>query len=213
MARRVELDLLEGDGVAEAPKAEPAGPPVETGLPPPARASLLFRLRALLQKTFSRFRRPKSPFDWKALLNWKVLTAGLAVAVLLSGAVVSFLVLRHQEAERVAAEQKTPAVSIAPVVREAAFPDFSIDIKDARGRYRFLQCDVTVEFNEAVELTEDRKVEIRRVIYLAARKKGPEWIASPDSGKRFKKEVREQLRVILGEGALKDIYVTRYVLI
>ncbi|MCU0530964.1 MAG: flagellar basal body-associated FliL family protein [Syntrophales bacterium] len=213
MARRVELDLLEGDGVAEAPKAEPAGPPVEAELPPPVRASLMFRLRFLLQKTFSRFRHPKPPFDWKSLLNWKVLAAGLAAVVLLSGAVVSFLVFRHQESERVATEQKAQAVAPPTVVREAAFPDFSIDIKDAKGRYRFLQCDVTVEFHEAVALTEDRKVEIRRVIYLAAKKKGPEWIASPDSGKRFKKEVREELRAVLGEGALKDIYVTRYVLI
>lgn len=213
MARRVELDLLEGDGVAETPKAEPAGPPVEAELPPPVRASLMFRLRSLLQKTFSRFRRPKPPFDTKSLLNWKVLAAGLAAVVLLSGAAVSFLVFRHQESERVATEQKAQAVAPPAVVREAAFPDFSIDIKDAKGRYRFLQCDVTVEFHDAVALTEDRKVEIRRVIYLAAKKKGPEWIASPDSGKRFKKEVREELRAVLGEGALKDIYVTRYVLI
>ncbi len=213
MARRVELDLLEDDGVAEAPKTEPAGAPAEAGLPPPVRTSLPFRFRSLLEKTLSRFRRSGAPFDGKALLNWKVLTAVLAAAVLLSGAVVSFLAFRHQEAERVAAEQKAQDVAAVPVVREAAFPDFSIDLKDARGRYRFLQCDVTVEFHEAVELTEDRKVEIRRVIYLAAKKKGPEWIASPDSGKRFKKDVREELRGILGEGALKDVYVTRYVLI
>ncbi len=213
MARRVELDLLESDGVAEAPETDPSGAPGEAGLPPPVRASLRFRFRSLLEKTLSRFRRPGAPFDGKGLLNWKVLTAGLAAAVLVSGAVASLLVFQHREAERVAAEQKAPAVAAPPVVREAAFPDFSIDLKDARGRYRFLQCDVTLEFHEAVELTEDRKVEIRKVIYLAAKKKGPEWIASPESGKRFKKDVREELRGILGEGALKDIYVTRYVLI
>ena len=213
MARRVELDLLESDGVAEAPKTEPAGAPGEAGLPPPVRASLRFRFRSLREKTLSRFRRSGVPFDGKALLNWKVLTAVLAAAVFLSGAVAAFLAFQHGEAERVAAEQKAQDVAAVPVVREAAFPDFSIDLKDARGRYRFLQCDVTIEFHEAVELTEDRKVEIRRVIYLAAKKKGPEWIASPDSGKQFKKDVREELRGILGGGALKDIYVTRYVLI
>lgn len=213
MARRVELDLLDNDGVTEAPKTEPEGTPVEAGLPPPARVSLRFRFRAFLPKILSRFRRPDAPPGWKVFLNWKVLAAGLAAVILVSAAVGSFLFFRNREAERVAAEQKSKAVTAAPVVREAAFPDFSIDIRDAKGRYRFLQCDVTVEFHEAVELTEDRKVEIRRVIYLAAKKKGPEWIGSPDSGKRFKKDVREELRAIMGEGALKDIYVTRYVLI
>jgi len=98
-------------------------------------------------------------------------------------------------------------------VSEAVFPDFSIDIKDGKGRYRFLQCDVTVEFREAVDLTEERRVEIRKAIYLAGRRGGAEWIGSPDSAVRFKKGVREELGALLGEGALKEIYVTRYVLI
>ncbi len=103
--------------------------------------------------------------------------------------------------------------SAVPVVHEAAFPDFSIDIKDARGQYRFLQCDITLEFQSGVELTEDRKAEIRKVIYLAARKNGSELIRATDSGRRLKKEMREELRSLLGESALKEIYFTRYVLI
>ena len=210
MARRVELDLLESDGPMEAPKAAPAGSS-EAGPPPPVRVSLRFRLRSLLAKTLSRFGGPDVPFDWRVLLNWKILAAGLAAAAVLSGAVASLLHLRHEEAERIAAERTKEAVAALPAVHEAEFPDFSIDIRDGRGRYRFLQCDVTVEFQRAVELTEDRKVEIRRVIYLAAKKKGPEWIGKPDSGSRFKKDVREELRGVLGEGTLKDVYVTRFV--
>lgn len=213
MARRVELDLLESDGAAEVPKAEPAEIAIDAGQVPRARASLLFRFRSILLTFRARLRRAEEPFSWKTLLNWKILAAGLTAIALVAGSVGSFLFFRHQETVRIAAEQKTQAVAATPVVREADFPDFSIDIKDTKGRYRFLQCDVTVEFREAVELTEDRKVEIRRVIYLAARKKGLEWIASPDSGRRFKKDVREELRLLLGAAALKDIYVTRYVLI
>jgi len=211
MARRVELDLLEIDGPAEAPGAGPAGIAAEAGPAPPVRASLRFRFRSLLAKTLCRFRGPDAPFDWRALLNWKILAAGLAAAVLVSGAVASFLHLRHQEAERIADARQTAAVAAVPAVHEAAFPDFSIDIQDGRGRYRFLQCDITVEFHRAVELTEDRKVEIRRVIYLAAKRKGPDWLGKPDSGSRFKKDVREELRGVLGEGTLKDVYVTRFV--
>jgi len=211
MARRVELDLPETGELTEALKTEPAGAPAEAGLPPPVRASLLFRFRSLLAKTLARCGRPGVPFDWRALLNWKVLAAGFAGLLLLSAVAGSFVYFRHHEAERIAAGQQTAAVPAAQAVHAAAFPDFSIDVKDARGRYRFLQCDVTVEFHGAVELTEDRKVEIRRAIYLAAKKKGPEWIGRPDSGSRFKKDVGEELQSVLGEGTLKNVYLTRFV--
>jgi len=56
-------------------------------------------------------------------------------------------------------------------------------------------------------------VEIRKIIYMSAKKKGPELIRVSDSGERFKKEMRGELRDLLGEGALKDVYITRYVLI
>ncbi|MCK7515754.1 MAG: flagellar basal body-associated FliL family protein [Desulfobacterales bacterium] len=138
--------------------------------------------------------------------------AGAVVALLVSASVV-YVLTQKQEAARIAAEQKSQAASTVPVVREAVFADFSIDLKDAQGRYRFLQCDVTIEFQSEVTLTEDRKVEIRKIIYMSAKKKGPELIRVSDSGERFKKEMRGELRDLLGEGALKDVYITRYVLI
>ncbi|NPV05721.1 MAG: flagellar basal body-associated FliL family protein [Syntrophaceae bacterium] len=211
MARRVELDLLEIDGPAEAPGTAPAGIAAEAGPAPPKRMSLLLRLRACLQRALGVFGRPGPSLGWRALLNWKVLAAGVTGLLLLSAAAGSLVYFRHQGEERITAGQQTAAVPAAPAVHEAVFPDFSIDVKDAKGRYRFLQCDVTVEFHGAVELTEDRKVEIRRAIYHAAKKRGPEWIGKPDSGSRFKRDVREELQSVLGEGTLKNVYLTRFV--
>jgi flagellar basal body-associated protein FliL len=213
MARRVDLDLLEQDAMTAPPQDATPASGTEPGQAPEVRGSLRFRFRNLLQKTVGRFKSPDVAFHWKSLLRWKVLVpAGAAVALLVSASVV-YVLFQKQEAVRVAAEQKRLAASTVPVVREAVFADFSIDLKDARGRYRFLQCDVTIEFQSGVELTEDRKVEIRKVIYLAAKKKGTELIRVSDSGEKFKKEIRDELRDLLGEGALKDIYITRYVLI
>jgi len=175
--------------------------------------SMRFRFRNLLQNTLGRFKRPDAPFNWKSLLGWKVLVpAGAVVALLVSTSVV-YVLTQKQEAARIAAEQKSQAASAVPVVREAVFADFSIDLKDSQGRYRFLQCDVTIEFQSEVTLTEDRKVEIRKIIYMSAKKKGLELIRVSSSGERFKKQMRDELRDLLGEGALKDIYITRYVLI
>ena len=213
MARRVDLDLLEQDASAAPPQDAPPASGPEPGQAPEVRVSLRFRFRNLLQNTLARFKRPDVAFNWKSLLRWKVLVpAGAAVALLVSASVV-YVLTQKQEAARLAAEQKSLAVTTVPVVREAVFADFSIDLKDAQGRYRFLQCDVTIEFQSEVTLTEDRKVEIRKIIYMSAKKKGTELIRVSDSGERFKKEMRNELRDLLGEGALKDIYITRYVLI
>ena len=212
MARRVELDLLEQDSIKAPTQGAPDAAGTEAVQATGVRASLFFRFRNLLQKTLSRFKRPDVPFSWKSLLSWKVIVAASVVVVLIAAASVSYVLFKQKEAEQAAAEQKNRTAAVS-TVHEAVFPDFSIDLKDAQGRYRFLQCDVTLEFQSAVELTEDRKVEIRKVIYLSAKKKGPELIRVPDSGDRFKKEMREELRDLLGEGTLKDIYITRYVLI
>jgi flagellar basal body-associated protein FliL len=213
MARRVDLDLLEQDAMTDPPQdATPVSGP-EPGQAPEVRVSLRFRFRNLLQNTLVRFKRLDVAFNWKSLLSWKVLVpAGAAVALLVSAS-VGYVLFQKQEAARIASEQKIQAASVVPVVREAVFADFSIDLKDVQGRYRFLQCDVAIEFHSEVTLTEERKVEIRKIIYLSAKKKGPELIRVSDSGERFKKEMRNELRDLLGEGALKDIYITRYVLI
>jgi flagellar basal body-associated protein FliL len=234
MARRVELDILEQDRLAEIPLdggAAPTGADGEPGQARGVRASLPFRFRNILQGVLNlkgilnRFKSPETPFSWKTLLSWtsqlswksmlswKVLVpAGVAVAIVAAGA-VSYLQFRQKEAAQVAAAKAKQMAAAVPVVREAVFPDFSVDIKDARGQYRFLQCDITLEFQAGVELTEDRKVEIRKVIYLAAQKTGQELIRVSDSGSRLKKEMHNELRNLLGEDALKDIYLTRYVLL
>jgi flagellar basal body-associated protein FliL len=213
MTRRVDLDLLEQDAMTTPPQDAPPVSGTEPGQALEVRVSLRFRFRNLLRNTVGRFKRPDVPFNWKSLLSWKVLVpAGAAVALLVSAS-VGYVLFQKQETVRVAAEQKNQAASAVPVVREAVFADFSIDLKDAQGRYRFLQCDVTLEFQSEVTLTEDRKVEIRKIIYMSAKKKGPELIRVSNSGERFKKEMRDELRDLLGEGALKDIYITRYVLI
>lgn len=227
MARRVELDIIEQEKLEEIPPGEaaPAGPDGGAGQPLGIRTSLPFRFRKILQGILSRIKRPEAPFNWetllsrtaqiswKSLLSWKILVpAGVAIALIVAGS-VSYVLLRQKEAAQIAAEKASQMASAVPVVHEAAFPDFSIDIKDARGQYRFLQCDVTLEFQSGVELTEDRKAEIRKVIYLAARKKGQDLIRVSDSGRRLKKEMHDELRNLLGEDALKEIYFTRYVLI
>lgn len=213
MARRVELDLLEPDGTIPGPAGEPAEAADGAGQAPEVRVPLRFRFRNLLQNVLSRVKRPDVALDWKLLLSWKVLVPAGTVLILVAAGTGTVLYLRGQEQARLAAEVKKQAAAVVAPAREAVFTDFSIDLKDAEGRYRFLQCDVTLEFLSPMDLTEDRKVEIRKVIYLSAKKKGRDLIRVADSGERFKKEMRVELQELLGEETLKDIYITRYLLI
>lgn len=215
MVRRVELDLLDAERLAEIPldSTALAGPEGETAAAPGVRTPLALRVRSLVLGLRNRLAPPDVPWSWKSLCSWKVLVPAGVVVVLLVAGSAAFLHHRQKEAAQVAAEETRQAALAVPVVQEAVFPDFSIDIKDARGQYRFLQCDITLEFQAGVELTEERKSEIRRVIYGAAQKKGLDLIRVSDSGSRFKKAMHDDLRILLGEDTVKEIYITRYVFI
>jgi flagellar basal body-associated protein FliL len=191
-----------------------AGPDGETVPDLEVRTSISLRVRNLLLGLRNRFVRPDVPFRWNFLLSWKALVpAGVVVALLASGSLTYVHLRQKEESQKAAQKAKQAVAAVLPVVQEAVFSDFSIDIKDARGQYRFLQCDITLEFQSGLEMTEDRKADIRRVIYQAAQKKGTELIRISDSGSRLKKEMRDDLRNLLGEGALKEIYITKYVFI
>lgn len=213
MAGRVELDHPEQGGMSSPPQDAPPGLDGGAGPVSETRTSLRGRFRNILRNIQRLFKCSEIPFDWKSIPRWRILISAGAALVLVTAGAVSYVLFQRQEATTTAVEQKNLTDSAVPLVHEAAFTDFIIGLQDMKGHYRFLQCDVTVVFHENMELTEDRKVEVRRAIYLAAKKKGSELIGVSDSGGRFKGGVRDELRNLFGEGKLKDVYITRYVLI
>ncbi len=213
MARRVQLDLMERDGTDDVPLDGPAaegGPSLQPDAAPETKPSLMARFLMWL----SQFRKAKGGIAWKSLLNWKILLPAGAGLVLLVSIVIAYTVYRHEESARLAAEERKRVESAAtPAVREAVFADFSIDLIDPKGQFRFLECEVTLEFQSETQITEDKRVDVRRAIYLAARKAGYEQLRRSVSGAGLKNGLREELKTIFGNEALKEIYITKYVLI
>lgn len=93
------------------------------------------------------------------------------------------------------------------------FDEFSIDLKDRQGRYRFLICDLILELGKDFRLTGDRRVDIRKAIYATAKKNGDDLLKSSEAQKIFKREVKGQLNQLLGEDTVQEVYITKFTLL
>ena len=101
------------------------------------------------------------------------------------------------------------------VVLEAAnierFDDFVISMKDDHGNYRVLICDIALELSKDAKISESR-VNIRRTIYKAAKKKRIDQVMTHNFRKTLKKAIKFELNNYLGEKIIKQVYFTRFVL-
>jgi flagellar basal body-associated protein FliL len=91
--------------------------------------------------------------------------------------------------------------------------DFIIDLKDKNGRSKILLFDLAFDLNEekiAAEL-ESRK-DVRSIIYLAAKGRSAVALRSVEERKKLKTELSQELNKILGEGSVKNVYFTNYVI-
>ncbi len=105
---------------------------------------------------------------------------------------------------------ETPAVGPQSVF---SFDNFTIDLKDPQGNYRILICDVVVELNRPDEMTEERKVVIRKTIYETARKEGLDLLNSSQAHRVFKRQIGTELGSLMGAETLREVYVTKFVLL
>ncbi len=107
----------------------------------------------------------------------------------------------------------TQAVVAKTRVTNAHFKDFIIDLKDKAGNSRILMCDVVFDLSEAgsnVQL--ENRDDIRNLIYQTLTGKNAIVLRSLEERKRLKKELLQEAGKVLGEGIVKNIYFTNYVI-
>jgi flagellar basal body-associated protein FliL len=104
----------------------------------------------------------------------------------------------------------TPAAALQSVF---SFDNFTIDLKDPQGKYKLLICDVVLELNRPDVMTEEKKVVIRKTIYDTARKKSPDLLSSSQAHRVFKRQISSELNSLMGHEAIRDVYVTKFVLL
>jgi flagellar basal body-associated protein FliL len=109
-------------------------------------------------------------------------------------------------------------VSVAPAadpvkMNMAYFKDFLIDLKDSKGKSKILICDVAFDISEEKNAAEiEGRTDLRNIIYNAARSKSIVNLKSIDDRKKFKKELAAEMIKMLGDGVVKNVYFTNYVI-
>ncbi|MBW2569457.1 MAG: flagellar basal body-associated FliL family protein [Deltaproteobacteria bacterium] len=88
------------------------------------------------------------------------------------------------------------------------FNDFIVYLKDDRGKDRVLICDVVVELNQKMELSQ-KKIELRKNIYNTLKKLS----GFSEIKRELKEEIKSSLNKFMDDEIIKDVYFTKFVLL
>ncbi len=104
--------------------------------------------------------------------------------------------------------------AIEPIkVNNVYFKDFIIDLKDRTGKSKILMCDVVFDVSDSVKIAElENRSDIRNIIYSTTTAKNAVVLRSIEERKRLKQEMMQELNKILGDGIVKSVYFTNYVI-
>jgi flagellar basal body-associated protein FliL len=182
MVKKVELDLLEIDNLEDPDVPQKEGEPGEN-------------------------RRGWRRFTW--LTRKKIIIAAILFAF--SGIVgVSLLLSAGKKASYV--DYSTELAEIKPVYENSEILDnFTIDLRDDKGQYRVLVCDIAIVLNPDKKISEN-KCEVRKKAYNALKNKGKYILTSSKAYRTIKKEMRDELDGLLG-GGVKEVYFTKFILL
>ena len=106
-----------------------------------------------------------------------------------------------------------PVVPPTDKVITIYFNDFVIDLKDTSGKSKILVCDVAIDIsdNQNVAQLVNNK-DVRKIIYRTAKGKSAVALKSLEERKRLKNEITKELEEMLGEGIVKNVYFTNYII-
>lgn len=209
MARKRKPDILDDNPIDDAGAGLQGGdhPLPEEGAEDPARGTFWVRLRRGSLKPAKIF---SAAMDW--VRHHRVQAYG-ACGILLVLVIAVSLGLYFRGIRPDTAREKgsaSPAVALQSVF---PFENFTIDLKDPQGNYKLLICDVVLELNRPDVMTEEKKVVIRKTIYEAARNKSPDLLSSSQAHRVFKRQISSELGSLMGQEVIRDVYVTKFVLL
>jgi len=105
----------------------------------------------------------------------------------------------------------TPKTVMPAPEKLALFDHFVVDIRDKKGDIRIAFCDVAVELEHPrVAGPAHDQVEVRQVIHAVLKKRLNVDGMSSEVKEALKIELKNELNRLLGEKAVKNIYMTRY---
>ena len=182
--------------------------------------------------------KPEAPVAAKkrkwALNKLVLIVAPVVVVVLvITGTFLFYLIRTKNNVSRLKSDTvaRTPAVVIDNKRSESAvatatggkteqtkinnvhYKDFIIDLKDKTGKSRILMCDVVFDVSEAAGNAElENREDIRNLIYQTLTGRNAVVLRSLEERNKLKKELMQQAGNVLGEGIVKNIYFTSYII-
>ncbi|MEN6620525.1 MAG: flagellar basal body-associated FliL family protein [Smithella sp.] len=91
--------------------------------------------------------------------------------------------------------------------------DFIIDLRDKTGKSKILVCDFVLEVNSTENISGlENREDIRNIIYQTATGRSAVALRSVDERNKLKKELLRELNQLLGDGFIKNVYLTNYVI-
>jgi flagellar FliL protein len=98
--------------------------------------------------------------------------------------------------------------------RVALFDHFVVDVRDKKGDIRIAFCDIAIELEHPLASgAAGEQVEVRNVIYAVLKRKPIFDGLSPEGRELIKTELKSELSRLLGEKAVKNVYITRFEMI
>jgi len=150
-------------------------------------------------------RKEASPKRWGYR---KILFIGGSVLVCVVG-VSLWIHLTGKEVPRHRDIAKREQISLKNIARLGGFV---IDFEDDGGRYRVLMCDIALTLDKDGDVKSiENRVDVRSTIYKTAKRKGCALLRLPKD--LLKKEINTELNNLLGEGTVKTIYFTEFVIL
>ncbi|HVO65620.1 MAG TPA: flagellar basal body-associated FliL family protein [Syntrophales bacterium] len=89
--------------------------------------------------------------------------------------------------------------------------NFLVDLKDERGHYRVLVCDIAIMMNPDKKISGD-KSELRKKAYNTLKNRGAHVLTSSSAYSTIKKEIRDEFNGLVG-GGIKEVYFTKFVIL
>ncbi|HLA27724.1 MAG TPA: flagellar basal body-associated FliL family protein [Syntrophales bacterium] len=188
MARKVklELDTLE---VEEKPVVLTGEPEVD----------------AVNEKQSSK-KWPVSPWIFLAVLAFSMLLAIGVLSYRWAGAKKAPLT---REAKNI-----VPSASLSLNDKREFLNDFLIIMKDDKGGDRVIALDVALELDvRRYPEFEPNLAAVRNIIYKTTEKKQAQALMRPEGRKLLKNEINAELAGLLGEGAVKAVYFTKFMVL
>jgi len=85
------------------------------------------------------------------------------------------------------------------------FKDFTVHLKDSNKKGRILICDVAIELNQGMKVSEEI-AGLRKIIYKTLK----ELSGSPEIGRKLKEAIKNRLNSFMGDEIIKSVYFTKF---